>query len=127
LVTCKSDQSEQIKILFTNNHRSLKIIGLDYAATDELKTDTTGAGWQKLVPVYRMPNDTNLKDDQPAQPGKYRIMGTAVIFTPDTPFLKNQLYFVRNYEYQKGANVFDAVKKRRKIGRIPYTDLIFRY
>ena len=103
----------------------LIITGLDYAAIAELRSDTTGTLWRNLVPVYKMPADTDMKDYLKAQPGKYVVEGTAVIFSPDTPFVKSQPYFIRYYQYNKGTNVLNAARSGQKLGTMPYTDLIF--
>jgi len=108
------------------NDRSLKITGLDYTLVQEINSDSATANWQGLVPVYRMPADTDLKDYQKPQPGKYSVTYGAVIFTPDTPFTKLQAYFVRYYHYDQGRSLWDDITKHKKLGQQQYTDLIFK-
>ncbi|MEO6849253.1 MAG: hypothetical protein ABI203_11290 [Mucilaginibacter sp.] len=74
-----------------------------------------------------MPADTDLKDYQPAQPGQYLLKDDAVVFRPDTPFKKGQVYFLRYYQYDKNENVWQYVKHRKRPGTAVYTDLIFKY
>jgi hypothetical protein len=122
---CKSKIASMVKVSVVND-RMIKVTGIDYAALDELRSDTGGRLWRNFIPVYRMPADTDMKDYQPEQPGKYRLAGTAVSFSPDTPLMKGQLYFIRVYQFEAGTNLFEIIKQRKKLGQIPYTDLIFK-
>ncbi|MDP9048657.1 MAG: hypothetical protein M3N14_11005 [Bacteroidota bacterium] len=115
-----------VKADLVDNGRSVKFSGLDYAIVSEINRDSTAGLWQGLIPVYRMPADTDVKDYQPVQPGKYRLRDRAVVFTPDTPFVKNQTYFMRYYKFDGGEDVWDLVKGKKKLGRPHYIDLIFK-
>lgn len=108
------------------NNRSLKFTGLDYTTVQEINQDTSTAGWQSLIPVYRMPADTDMMDFQKPQPGKYTVTDSTVVFTPDTPFLKHQAYFARYYHYAEGRDLWDDIKQHKKLGKPTYTDLIFK-
>ena len=124
---CSSSSRKQIvTIKLTDSGKSLEMSGIDNDILEELNRDTSTTIWQSLVPVYRMPADTDMKDFQHAQPGKYKVTDSTVIFTPDTPFVKQQTYFVRWYQYDKGNSNFDYIKSNKKLGKIPYTDLIFK-
>jgi hypothetical protein len=110
---------------------SLIIKGLDGEPIDALGNDsvTTTADWQTLIPIYKMPADTSLKDYQPMQPGQYAIGGEnndEVIFKPDTPFSKGQTYFVRCYDFAQGSSLTDHILRHSKMGQHSYTDLIFK-
>jgi hypothetical protein len=115
-----------IKITLTDGNRSLKVTGINDDILQEINRDSVTTGWQSLIPVYRMPADTDMKDYQTPQPGKYKVEANAVVFTPDTPFIKQQTYFVRFYRYSEGNNALDYIKQHKKLGEIPYTDLIFK-
>ena len=121
---CTAKTDTQIHISVVN--QSLQFTGLDAAIIGEISRDSSVSVWQSLLPVYRMPADTDMKDYQPVQPGKYGVRDSTVIFTPDTPFLKNQAYFVRWYQYSKGSSVWDHIKHHEKLGKQPYQDLIFK-
>ena len=82
--------------------------------------------WQSLVPVYKMPADTDLKNYQTAQPGKYIVKDSVVMFTPDTPFIASQTYFVRYYKFDANNKASDYILGHNKLGSRPYTDLIFK-
>src|ERR1700756_2285004 len=86
--------SHPVTITKTANN-AIKFSGLDLTTIQALGGDSaTTAAWQSLIPVYKMPKDTDAKDTQPAQPGKYVVLDSLVIFTPDTPLQKGQAYFV---------------------------------
>ena len=115
-----------VHISLINNNRSVKFKGLDYAVISEIDRDSVFGTWENLLPVFRMPADTNLKNYQPVQPGSYQLKDSTVVFTPDTPFTKGRIYFVRYFEFDKGDNIWDYIKGKKKLGKIPYTDLIFK-
>ena len=124
---CKpAKKADVVKISLTNNHRSLQIKGFDYLVMQEIARDSVKDIWLSLVPVYRMPGDTDMKNYQPEQPGKYAIIDSAVVFTPDTPFIKGQVYFLRNYHLGQGATLADYIKGRMQPGKTQFTDLIFK-
>jgi hypothetical protein len=114
------------KVMLVDSGRSVKFTGLDYAVMSEISRDTTAGLWQGLIPVYRMPADTDVKDYQPVQPGKYELKNRAVVFTPDTPFVKDHTYFIRYYQFDGGEDLSDIIKGKKKLGRPHYIDLIFK-
>jgi hypothetical protein len=119
-------QTDNIRINLTDSGRSLSVIGIGPDILQEITRDSVTSGWQSLVPVYRMPADTDLKDFQKAQPGKYVVKGGAILFTPDTPFAKKTVYFVRYFQYNSGHNATDYITAHKKLGQPTYTDLIFK-
>ncbi|MGN8068390.1 hypothetical protein [Mucilaginibacter sp. 22184] len=114
-----------IHISKINQERSVKITGLDVAVIQDIARDTSGANWQGLIPVYKMPADTEMKSYQPVQPGTYHIADGAVIFTPDTPFVSRQTYFVRYYQFDNGNKPADFIGGHNRPGSLHYVDLTF--
>ena len=115
-----------VHITLINNYQSVKFTGLDYAIISEINRDTVQGIWQNLVPVYRMPADTDMKDYQRSLNGRYTLKDSAVVFTPDTPFTKNQTYFLRYFEFGERNSTWDFIKNKKKLGKTPYIDLIFK-
>ena len=115
-----------IKIALADSGRSLEVTGIAEDILQEINRDTVTTVWQTLVPVYHMPADTDMKDFQRPQPGKYLVNGSAILFTPDTPFVKQKIYFVRYYQYGEGNTEWDFLKQQKKLGKTPYIDLIFK-
>jgi hypothetical protein len=114
-----------IKIVLVDSNNSIKITGLNSLIIQDIARDTSNH-FESLVPVYKMPIDTDLKNYQPIQPGKYLVKDSALIFTPDTVFTKHQTYFVRYYRYGDDNSIWAFIKGKKYPGKIPYTDLIFK-
>ena len=127
-IGCSSNQPKvsNIKITLSPDKRILKITGLDPLIVQDINRDSSGGNWQSLVPVYKMPADTDLKNYQPTQPGKYAVKDSVVTFTPDTPFIAEQTYFVRYYKYDANSKATDFILGHNKLGSLHYTDLIFK-
>jgi hypothetical protein len=113
-----------VKISLTNDNHSLKISGLDRAIIADIGRDSSLEAWESLLPVYKMPGDTEMKDFQPVQPGHYRVDDSLVIFTPDTVFEKGQSYFLRYYHHE-GTTAWDYIRDNKRPGSSTYNDLIF--
>ncbi|WP_090472795.1 hypothetical protein [Mucilaginibacter sp. OK268] len=118
-------KSPVIHIGKIDQERSVKISGLDAAIIQDITRDSSGANWQGLIPVYKMPTDTEMKNYQPVQPGTYHIADGAVIFTPDTPFVSHQTYFIRYYKFDTGNKLTDFVGGHNRPGSLHYIDLTF--
>ena len=127
LSACASKTPARVQISLVDHNRSLKISGIEYTAIAENGNDTSQAFWQTVIPVYKMPADTDMKNLQPVQHGKYMASGADILFTPDTPFVKNQQYFTRYYDYSGGEDVLRVAKSGGRLGNAPYIELIFRY
>ncbi len=114
-----------VKVEAINGKHKVKISGIDYAILSEINRDSTMDGWQMLAPVYKMPNDTDLKNYQPVQSGSYKIVDKALIFTPDTPFISTQTYFLRFYKFGDNNSMFDYATGKKKLKTLPYRDFVF--
>ncbi|MDB5136150.1 MAG: hypothetical protein JWP37_2753 [Mucilaginibacter sp.] len=116
-----------VAISLADSNHSVKIKGFDKAVIADIGRDTANGIWQSLLPVYKMPADTDMKDYQNAQPGNYRVADSVVVFTPDTPFRKGQVYFLRFYQHTEGVNAWQYIKDKKRPGSLSYTDLTFKY
>ena len=127
IVGCASKSNKtMVRINLAANGRSLQISGISNDVLQEISRDSaTATTWQGLIPVYRMPKDTGLKDYQSPQPGKYVVTNYGVVFTPDTPFIKRQVYFLRFYKYGDGNSMMGFIQHRKKLGQVAYRDLSF--
>lgn len=120
-------QSIHVKVSLTKDKRSLKISGFDKAIIADIGRDTSNEAWQSLLPVYKMPLDTDLKDYQNVQPGNYKVDDSLVFFTPDTSFKKGQAYFLRYFSHDEGTSALQYVRDRKRPGTLRYKDLVFSY
>jgi hypothetical protein len=116
-----------VKISLTDNNRSLKIAGFDKLTIAEVGRDTSNEAWQSLLAVYKMPADTDMKDYQNVQPGKYTVQDSVVIFTPDTAFTKAQVYFLRYIRHDEGTSAWQYIREKKRPGSVSYKDLVFSY
>ncbi len=116
----------QINVSLIDSGRMVKITGLDYAIISEINRDSVTGIWQSLLPVFRMPADTDMKDYQPIQPGTYRLTDSVVVFKPDTPFEKGNTYFMRYYRFDKNDETLDFIRGKKKLNRMPYVDWVFK-
>ncbi|MCJ8211952.1 hypothetical protein MUY27_19695 [Mucilaginibacter sp. RS28] len=109
-----------------NTHTVIISFGDKNQLSDFKQDAFSNESWQKLLPVYKMPADTDMKDFQEPQPGKYLLRDNAVVFTPDTPLVKGQRYFVRLYQFADQESAFDILKTRWKGRRPQYAEKTFR-
>jgi hypothetical protein len=116
-----------VKISLTDSNRSLKITGFDKLIVADIGRDTNNEAWQSLLPIYKMPVDTDMKDYQNVQPGKYVVKDSLVTFTPDTAFAKGQAYFLRYFQHDEGTSAWKLIMEKKKPGSISYKDLVFSY
>src|ERR1700759_1777826 len=111
---CKRQQGKiAITISLTDSNRSVNVKGFDKAVIGDIGRDTDKSVWQGLLPVYKMPADTDLKDFQTAQPGAYIVKDSIVVFKPDTPFKKGQTYFLRYYPHDEGTDAWQYIRDKK--------------
>ena len=127
LYGCFASPDQKLEIGLTSDHHSLKIAGFDKAILAEISRDSSVEAWQSLLPVYRMPKDTDLKDYQPTQPGTYKIADSLVIFTPDTAFVQGQTYFLRYYQHKEHTSAWEYIRDKKRPGALSHKDLVFKY
>ncbi|PJJ83690.1 hypothetical protein [Mucilaginibacter auburnensis] len=124
VVGCSRSTPVLVKTELVNNGITLKITGPDSTILNDIaRGDSTGL--QALFPVYSMPADTDMKDFQDQQPGKYLLKNGGVFFTPDTPFKHQQTYFLRYYDYALSGNVWEFIKTNNHKGKPPHADYTF--
>ncbi|MFD2864564.1 hypothetical protein ACFSYC_07655 [Mucilaginibacter antarcticus] len=113
-----------IQVKYADNH-AVTITGIDAAILNDIDRDSV-KNWQSLLAIYRMPADTDMKDYQPIQPGKYLVKDGGLVFTPDTAFTAQQVYFARFYNYSGNKTLWQYIKGNTSKGQLHYTDLIFK-
>jgi hypothetical protein len=114
---------QQVKIVLKPQGLYVLATGIEPAMLAEMGRDS--GSLQTLMPVFRMPKDTDLKNYQQPQPGVYRVEGNAVVFSPDTPFTAGHTYFLRFYDFSEAKSAADMIRQGRKLGSKIYTDLSF--
>mgnify|MGYP006911097178 CR=1 FL=1 len=119
-------RKQMISLSLYDQGKSVAFTGLEQLVINEIARDTNREVWQSLIPVYKMPADTDLKSYQPVQLGKYVIKQNTIIFTPDTPFVKGKTYFVRSYQLGQGTSFADYLQGRARLGKLKFIDLVFK-
>jgi hypothetical protein len=122
---CGHSKAPAVSISLVNNNQSVQFKGLDPAIMGEVSRNAAPGVWENLIPVYRMPADTDLKDYQPIQHGSYQVKDSVIVFTPDTPFTKGHTYFMRYYKFEGGTKPWDFIRGKKKLGSVGYQDLVF--
>jgi len=126
LFSCAEKQhAPSVHISLVNDNKSIKFTGLDKDIATEISRDSIPEVWENMVPVFKLPADTDLKNYQPVQHGLYSLKDSSVVFTPDTPFVKGQAYFMRYYIF-KGSDIWDYLKGKKRLGNVSYQDLVIR-
>jgi hypothetical protein len=115
-----------VHISLSDNNSSVKFTGLDASIMGDISRDTASGIWQNLLPVYRTPADTDMKDYQPVQHGRYQVKDSSIVFTPDTPFTKGHTYFMRYYKFAGGDDTWEIIKGKKKLRGLKYVDLVFK-
>ena len=127
ILGCTTRSNTNISISLIDSNHSLQISGFNKMIIDDISRDTSSEAWRSLLPIYKMSVDTDMKDFQNAQPGKYKVAGNEVIFTPDTPFRKGQEYFLRTFDYSGAKDAWDFVREQKGKGSSVHKDLLFKY
>ncbi|WP_426669589.1 hypothetical protein ACPPVU_25660 [Mucilaginibacter sp. McL0603] len=127
-IGCTKKQAKlNLTINLIDSNRSVKISGFDKAVIADIARDTANNIGQSLLPVYKMPADTDMKDYQQEQPGKYKFADTSVVFTPDTPFKRKQAYFLRYYPHNESEDAWQYIRDKKRPGTLGHKDLVFSY
>ena len=114
-----------VHIRVVDSGRSISLAGVDPSIMGEISRDTARDVWENLIPIFRMPADTDMKDFQPMQHGTYRVKDSVVVFTPDTAFVKGKTYFIRYFRFTGGLSTWDMVRRKKKLGSVAHVDLVF--
>ena len=114
-----------VHIRLVDSGKSVALTGIDPSIMGEISRDTVKNNWENLIPVYKMPADTDMKDFQPVYHGVYRVKDSLVVFTPDTAFVKGKVYFIRYFHFNGGLSTWDLVRKKKKLGSVAHVDLVF--
>jgi len=126
LLGCAKKPNQQQLSVKVTGINTIEFKGIDYNTLSNLSQDSLGlAQWQTILPVYRMPADTDMMDFVKPQPGKYTLVKDALVFVADTPFQKHDKYFARYYKLHDDSNAWDLMKGKWKHGSPQYIACTF--
>jgi len=128
--SCHAPTSTETKVSIhlSKDSQTVCISGLEYSILHELKQDSlTQENWQGIFPIYHMPADTDMKDLQPEQPGKYQITDSLITFKPDTPFKKQQQYFARFYGNGTNFSTGSLIRNKSNLKGQSFKEVVFKF
>ena len=115
-------------ITLSHDSQQVCVSGIDYSVLQQFKKDSlTTEAFQRILSVYRMPADTDMKDYQNEQPGVYHITDSLITFKPDTPFKKCQTYFARFYGHAMGNTPTDLAQGKGNLKAPKFTEVVFKF
>ncbi|WP_448701022.1 hypothetical protein ACFGVR_02940 [Mucilaginibacter sp. AW1-3] len=121
-------EHDKSRIALSKDSQMVVVSGLDYAVLQELKKDSLPPeAFKTLFPVYRMPADTDMKNDQNEQPGVYQITDSLITFKPDTAFKKSQTYFARFYGHSTGNTPGKLAQGQGNLKAPKFTEVVFKF
>lgn len=126
LMGCAKKPGQQQLAVKVRGANLVEFSGIDYNTLSNLSQDSLSlAQWQAILPVYKAPADTDMKDFVNPQPGKYALVKDTLVFVADTPFQKNSQYFARYYKLHDDASAWDLLKGKWKNGAPKYREYSF--
>ncbi len=121
-------ENDHSRIGLSKDSQTVVVSGLDYSVLQELKKDSLPPeAFRQLLPVYRMPADTDMKDYQNEQPGIYRITDSLITFKPDTAFKKHQTYFARFYGHTIENTPTKLAQGKGNLKAPKFTEEVFKF
>ncbi|MEH3113304.1 hypothetical protein [Pedobacter terrae] len=110
-----SNRNNKPVIKFSGDSTSIIIKNIDEASLLQVKNAYQGkADTVNMISVLIKPDDLDSIQDEREVPGKIKILGDSLVFSPDQPFLKGKEYLVESYIGVKFATVGDLVMGKGK-------------
>ena len=95
LFACANKDTTPLLIRFSADSSSILFSNIEPAAVLQLKNNIkTDTMYQKIVSVLETPTDDDSTSMEREWPGKLSMQGEALVFTPDSPFIKGKTYLV---------------------------------
>ena len=118
----------KVHIVLSKDSQAIVVTKLDYAILHDLKNDSlTYNTWTSIFPVYHMPADTDMIDFVKELPGQYTVNDTAIVFKPDTPFIKHQNYFARFYQEGMLKSQLQMVQSKANLNGPKFQQVTFGF
>ena len=109
LTACDSTNSKPLSIAFSADSSKIIIRNINDAGLYQLKTNRdTDSAYQKIVSVLQTPAEDDSTSMEIDYPGKLAVMGDSLVFTPNNPFVKSNVYIVEtmiNTQFAKGEEI----------------------
>ncbi|WP_316846599.1 hypothetical protein [Pedobacter psychrodurus] len=113
-LSCSNTNNKPI-IKFSRDSLSIIIKNIDEASLLQVKNAyQANADTLNLISVLIKPGDLDSIQDELEMPGKIKVSGDSVIFSPDQPFVKGKDYVVESYIGVKFATVGNLISGNAK-------------
>jgi hypothetical protein len=113
-LSCSNTNNKPI-IKFSRDSLSIIIKNIDEASLLQVKNAyQANVDTLNLISVLIKPGDLDSIQDELEMPGKIKVSGDSVIFSPDQPFVKGKDYVVESYIGVKFATVGNLISGNAK-------------
>ena len=110
-----SNRNNKPVIKFSGDSTSIIIKNIDEASLLQVRNAyRSKADTVNLISVLISPGDLDSIQDEKEVPGKIKILGDSLVFSPDRPFSKGTEYLVESYIGVKFATVGDLIRGKGK-------------
>jgi hypothetical protein len=94
-LACTAKEHALLSIRFSADSSAILFSNIEPAGVLQLKSNLkTDTLYQKIVSVLETPADDDSTSMERVWPGKLSMQGEALIFTPESPFIKGKTYLV---------------------------------
>ncbi len=95
LASCTSTNTKPVSVNFNTDSSKIVISNINAVALLQIKSNINSyASYQNLVTVLQIPPQNDTISLEKECPGKLSLNNTALIFTPNTPFVKGNTYLI---------------------------------
>jgi len=114
LFSCSNRNNKPV-IKFSRDSTSIIITNIDEASLLQVKNAYQGkADTVNMISVLIKPGELDSIQDEQEVPGKVKVLGDSLVFSPDFPFLSGKEYLVESYIGVKFATVGDLIAGQGK-------------
>ena len=114
LFSCSNRNNKPV-IKFSRDSTSIIITNIDEASLLQIKNAYQGkADTVNMISVLIKPGELDSIQDEQEVPGKVKVLGDSLVFSPDLPFLSGKEYLVESYIGVKFATVGDLIAGQGK-------------
>ncbi|MDF3077109.1 MAG: hypothetical protein K0S09_998 [Sphingobacteriaceae bacterium] len=132
LLACGNNSKQEntaASVQFQLNADSSEIVlkGLDHDVLQAIQDDSlTQDQLESIFAVYKQASDEQLIGLEKPLPGRYKAMADQIIFTPDSAFLKGNLYRAE-FRMPQFYDQKDVVTSRELPGKVRTKEAVFQF
>ncbi|MBK0382204.1 hypothetical protein I5M32_04455 [Pedobacter sp. SD-b] len=120
LFSCKNKSSnllgDKIKVAINLDSTALVFSNIDEYILKDLSADSLADSvWAQTIAVYPKATNDDLQDLQKSIKGKYSIIDSNIVFTPDSSFKKGKTYLVELYLQKPSGDIAENIKSNSSL------------